>query len=295
MHRVLNSTKGDLVDRFTQRWVQLTGELVSLREQNWLRGPVGASHGIGFDYFEESLRQNLLSRVSSDSSDGLLLDLSELESRDFRISEIHPAVRDFYEHTAEYTLDAWSEWNACFRPFGWLLALIFSRRLEQLNVPLRGLDSSHGMESKILKIEDNDGQRSVAWVRRLVRTGRVLYVGNYSTTSVPNHGSPCVKVVFPLPNGNAMVIMKVESHSDGSMSVISSGKQFGDPGFYFTVHSDCSGVRARYVRTMREQIRVYPAEAGVVRADHTLWIYGVNFLNLHYRMTRKPAAKGNGL
>ena len=30
--------------------------------------------------------------------------------------------------------------------------------------------------------------------------------------------SPCVKVVFPLRNGNAVVLLKVEAHADGSLS-----------------------------------------------------------------------------
>jgi len=40
-----------------------------------------------------------------------------------------------------------------------------------------------------------------------------------------------------LPNGNAIVIMKPESHPDGSFSLTSTGEGFGDPGFYFVVHA----------------------------------------------------------
>jgi hypothetical protein len=43
-------------------------------------------------------------------------------------------------------------------------------------------------------------------------------------------------------------------------------------------------VRARYVKSLEEEIRVYAAEAGTVRADHTLWLWGIKFLRLHYRM-----------
>jgi len=38
---------------------------------------------------------------------------------------------------------------------------------------------------------------------------------------------------------------------------------------------------------MKEQIRVYPAETGIVRTDHTLWIWGIEFLRLHYRMFKQ--------
>jgi hypothetical protein len=98
-----------------------------------------------------------------------------------------------------------------------------------------------------------------------------------------------VKVVFPLPNGNAIVIMRPQVHADGSLSVISKGRGFGDAGFYFTVHGD-DRVKARYVRAMREQIHVYTTADGV-RADHVLWFCGVRFLQLHYRL-RDRASSG---
>ena len=44
-----------------------------------------------------------------------------------------------------------------------------------------------------------------------------------------------MKVVFPLPNGSAVVIMRPESNPDGSFTVRSAGGRFGDPGFYFFV------------------------------------------------------------
>jgi hypothetical protein len=53
---------------------------------------------------------------------------------------------DFFEGYAKLTgrIDCWSEWSSIFRPFGRLLAIVFSRRLQQLNVPLTGLDTSLG-------------------------------------------------------------------------------------------------------------------------------------------------------
>ena len=131
-----------------------------------------------------------------------------------------------------------------------------------------------------------------AWVRQLLSTRNVLYAGSYSLCSVPAFSGRCVKVVFPLPNGNATVIMYPESHSDSSFSLTSSGKGFGAPGFYFTVHGE-KGVWARYVRSMRESIRVYPSGAGEVRADHTLRLCGATFLRLHYRLRHSLQDKTN--
>jgi hypothetical protein len=89
---------------------------------------------------------------------------------------------------------------------------------------------------------------------------------------------------FPLPNGNAIVIMKPEAHRDGSFSVTSSGKEFGDPGFYFVVHDRDGFAWARYLRSLQETIRVYDGEQDTVRADHVLNIWGTQFLRLHYRL-----------
>lgn len=79
-----------------------------------------------------------------------------------------------------------------------------------------------------------------------------------------------MKVAFPSPNGNAIVILKPESHPDGSFSLTSSGSRFGDPGFYFVVHSRDGIAWARYVKGMQEKITVYSAELGTTRADHML-------------------------
>jgi hypothetical protein len=83
-----------------------------------------------------------------------------------------------------------------------------------------------------------------------------------------------------------------ESHSDGSFSLTSSGKGFGAPGLYFTVHG-AKDVWARYVQRMRETIRVYPSSVDEVRADHTLMLRGAIFLRLHYRLCRRLEAKSH--
>ena len=57
-------------------------------------------------------------------------------------------------------------------------------------------------------------------------------------------------------------------------------------GFYFVVHAGSGMIWARYVRSLKEEIHVYAAESGTVRANHTLWMWGMKFLRLHYRMRR---------
>ena len=161
-----------------------------------------------------------------------------------------------------------------------------------MNVPLSNLDTSQGMTSSVLNLVDpTTGKiRYTAWVRQLRRSKNVLYAGSYSLCMLPGVSGACVKVVFPLPNGNATVIMYPQSSSDGSFSVTSSGLSFGEPGFYFIVSTD-KGLWAKYVRAMRESIKVYPSDSASVRADHVLRIWGATFLRLHYKLSRVRTGK----
>lgn len=278
----LGTKRGYLSDWLTQQWVRATGRRVELAELSWLSGPTGATHGIGPQFFDDYATRAGLEILSGDAPRGLVQDLTAVLGG----ARIHSAVAAFYERTSEYHMDCWSEWSTVFRPFGRLLALIFSRRLEQLNMPLAGLDTHRGISSRVLVMRTPQGDLQTGWVRQLLASKRTLYAGSYSTCWVPGYAGPCIKVCFPLPNGRAIVIMRPQVHPDGSLTVISDGGGFGDPGFYFVVEDE-GAAWVRYVRTMKESIHVYVAETDTVRADHTLRIWGRVFLRLHYRLATK--------
>ncbi len=287
----LDERRGHLVDWATQRWVQLTGRRISLADHQWLDGPAAEPTGVGPEFFETYARARGLALVRGKPA-GLLRDFTCLAGPRFEARSISPAVAEFYERTSEFDVDAWAQWCGLFRPFGWLLAVLFSRRLQQLNVPLSGLDTSRGMSSDVLPVVGtSDHVMFTAWVRTLRGSGRVIYAGAYSTCEVPGFAGRCVRVVFPLPNGNAVVIMRPVANADGSLSLISAGDGFGSPGFYFTVRVEDRVVWARYVKSLRESIRVYQDTDGV-RADHRLTIWGATFLRIHYRLQRQPIARG---
>jgi hypothetical protein len=284
----LDERRGHAVDWTTQRWVQLTGRRVDLRQETWLGGPIGKPSGIGPTVFEDLAREQQLALVQDGPHRGLLPSLDVLDSPQFDPARVNHAVRAFYERTSEYSVDAWSQWCGAFRPFGGIVASLFSRRLQQLNVPLSGLDTSRGMTSEVMAMIHPATQVRLyaTWVRQLLGTGHVIYAGAYSACAVPGYDGQCVKVVFPLPNGNAIVVMKPVAHPDGSLSLVSAGGGFGEPGFYFTVQRQGDEVWARYLRALRETIHVYAADDGSVRADHVLRLWGATFLRLHYRLTR---------
>ena len=289
----LGTKRGHLTDWITQLWVKLTGKSIDIERYPWLKGPTGKTRGIGPDFFHQLAQEQ---NLSIEQGKGLLADFNQLASERCHPEKVSPLVKHFYENTGCYELEAWSEWSGFFKPFGWVLAKVFSRRLQQLNVPLSSLDTSGGITSDVIRISDpRTGEiRYTAWVRQLVGNESVVYAGSYSLCALPGVPGMCVKVVFPLPNGNAIVIMRAESLSDGSFSITSSGRRLGEPGFYFTV---CAEGRfwVRYVRAMRESIRVYPSGTADVRADHILRLWEMIFLRLHYKLTCVTPKKTNQL
>jgi hypothetical protein len=284
----LGMRRGALSDWLTQQWVKVTGRRVPAPLPEWLHGPVGKTSGVGRHFFNDLAAEEGLEVRRNGPTRGLLA-LERLRGPNFDPDRVSPTVRAFYERTSDFEMESWSEWCGFFKPFGRLLAIVFSRRLQQLNVPLDPLDTSGGTTTEVVQLVGATGEvKLTAWIRELPRTGNVLYAGSYLTCMVPNYGGPCVHVVFPLPTGNALVILRPEVHEDGSMTVTSSGRRFGDPGFYFTVHCSDERVWARYVRAMRESIHVYESgEPGEVRGDHVLRFFGFVFLRLHYRLRQR--------
>lgn len=290
----LGQRRGHAVDWITQRWVQVTGRRVGVDEAPWLSGPCGSVHGIGADFFEQWGQTRGLTVLAPRPDAGLVPGLTALRGSGFDPEAVHPSIDAFYSHTAAFDLQITSRWSGPFRLVGWLIAKIFARRLAQLNMPLSDRELEGGVSSRIVRLADAEGNvLHTAWVRTSVQTGLPVFVGQYGTATIPGHDGPCIKVVFPLPNGNAIIVLRPRVDPDGGLSLLSDGRRFGDPGFYFTVQAEPGQVWARYVRTMKEklELRVDDGAAGsVVRARHRFGVFGLPFLELRYRITPKAEA-----
>jgi len=127
--------------------------------------------------------------------------------------------------------------------------------------------------------------RHTVWFRVLKATGQVIYSGVYGTCRIPD-GRTCVKVVFPLPRGNATVIMAISVGERGDLDLVSSGEGFGSPGFYFLLRDKRGRHFSQYIRSFRERIHVYVDDEDVLRTDHTLTLWKRRVLQLHYKITR---------
>jgi hypothetical protein len=282
MNPWLGARRGYLTDWTTQRWVQATGRLVDLDREPWLHGPSAPPEGVGESYFARLAEEQGMT-LSEDPDGGLLPDFGALRGPGFDPAAVHPAVVDFYERTARYRLNLWSEWSAGFRPFGRLVDVIFARRLRQLQLPQGPLDTSRGITSSLLRL-DGGGETLTAWLRRRVPTGDVIYAGFYSVARAPLASGPCVKVVFPLPNGSASVFLAPRARPDGSVELLSEGREFGDPGFYFVVVRDGRTAWVRHLPAFTERIHVYADEHDELHTDHVMRLWGRPVLRLHYAM-----------
>ncbi len=283
---------GHLQDWITQVWVKITGRKFDPTKDKWLVAPIGNSEIIKDQFIKELAEEESLEIQENLPNAGLLESFNELDLSGYEKQMLNKKIIDFYENTANYTFEVWSEWRGLFRPFGWLLSVIFSKRLQQLNLPLSSLDSSRGIKSNIIKLVDpkTKSAKWTIWYRILKRTNDVIYSGVYTTCIIPNAPGKFLKVVFPLPNGNASVIMRKEVLPNGSLKLSSDGKKYGDNGFYFTLTNRKGKYWVKYVKAMHEWITVYEDEENTLRADHDLHFYGLAFLNLHYKMSKKHSS-----
>lgn len=275
---------GTWLDWITQQWVKTTGRKVG--SEAWLAGPAGSGY-IGDRWLDQYLTITR-GQVHDVTDPGLITDMSLLDGGGFSAGMLHPAVVDFYEHTSRWRLEVWSRWSPWFRPIGGLLAALFSRRLQQLNLPLDPLDVAMGMTSDVTPVLGPDGSHlGTAWQRTLRSNGNAVFGGFYGIAELPKEPGPVVRVVFPLPNGSITVFLRAENAPGGALHLVSSGRDWGEVGAYLIVDH---GVRkwARRV-PLPERFDVYVDDEGVLRADHRLDFWNWPVLRMHYRLERLPS------
>jgi hypothetical protein len=281
--------------------IRLFGRRVQPAEVPWLVGPLGGPT-IGDRPYEETAKAEDLTVERNARDGGLIPHFDVLASAAFDPGRVHAKIRDFYERTHAYRLDTWATTYFPARLALWALVTTISRRVEQLNFPLDGLETARGMTSEIVLLRRRDGMlRYTGWFRRLQSSGRVLYTGFYMTERVPLHEGSCVKVVFPMPDGNATVILRPENDVDGGFRLTSvrgvhretgardGQRGFGDAGFY-RLQRTGSALRVWRIQSLHETFRLYVDAEQCVHCEHEVRFLGLRVLMLHYRMALTGAA-----
>ena len=271
--------------------IRVFGRVVRLSDAPWLAGPIGSDY-IGDKPYEEVAERERLELIRRASSGGLVPDFTVFNGPAFKLAQLREEVRHFYEHTCAYRMDVWSETSFPGNIGLWLLVTTISRKVDQLNFPLSALATAKGIDSEIVHLKSADGRvRYAGWYRRLVESGRTIYTGFYMTEQVPLCHTVCVKVVFPMPNGNATVILRPSVEADGSLRLSSKGARFGDAGFYRMQRVDADRVRVWRIASLHEDFRVYLDDDRVLRCDHSVRFLGLPILHLHYRIEQKRRAE----
>ncbi len=297
------------LDRATRTFWRTVGRPVDLGgAERWLDAPVHDGATIG-DHWLEAEAARLGGTLVEDPAAGLIPDLAALDGPAFRARDLAPEVRDFYEHTAGWRMEVWTQWNTLFQPGGELVSRYFGRRVHQLALPTQPLDVAHGMDSRVVAILDPFGQQQAAgWLRTLRSSGGYVYSGCYSSRTLPGSRQPSVHVAFPLEAGNVQVFLRPAVLPGGGLELRSPAGGFGQDGAYVLVGDggragsgpqdsardstqDAARVGRPYAARVpiHEHFRVYVDDEGVLRTDHLLQLWSATVLRLHYKLTPTSA------
>ncbi|MFN9998408.1 MAG: hypothetical protein ACK52X_02165 [bacterium] len=274
-------------DWFTQQWVILWGRKINPNEYLWLIGPFGELNGIGEDFIFQLASKENLSVIRNTTSKGLLQSISNLNLTEIDINILSLKVIDFYEKTADYDLKFNVYWNPFFKVFGYLVNRLFSQRINQLNIPTENIKESENILSEIIELISNENQKLkyTIWLRKFKSTGKVIYSGIYTTCVLPS-SKTCIKAIFPLPKGNATVILKPSVGDKNELILDSSGVKFGDAGFYFLLNDIKGNYWSQYVKPFTEKLIVSEENENLI-AKQTIKLWNIKVVNFEYRLLKK--------
>lgn len=270
-------------DWFTQQWVIFTGRKINPIKETWLVGPFGELNGIGEEFINELADKENLSIQRNLKSQGLLTSINQLDLTDEELKNLSQKVIDFYEKTSNYELEFKVKWNPFFKPFGFIINRLFSRRINQLNIPLQN-NNQEKLSSEIIKLIDKNTNkvRYTIWLRKIEKTGQVIYSGIYGTCKLASNKT-CIKAIFPLPKGNATVIMRPSVGKDNELILDSSGKKFGDMGFYFLLNDSKNNYWAKFVSLFTDKLVISENEENLI-ATQTLKLWNLKVSEFSYNI-----------
>ena len=290
-----SATVGLLLQLCIEWLVRLAGRRVQRKDAPWLNCVLGKPGVIGTGVYQKIAEDQALD-LSMPSDAGLIPDFGVLRGPSFDPVAIDPRIQHFYEHTALYHLEVWSEVYFAGKFVLWLLVEFISQWMDQLNFPISSMEVAKGMTSEIVQLRERESGKLMhtGWLRRFRANGKVIYAGLYSDARLPGEESPCVKVTFPC-YGSSSVYLRPCGYPDGSFGLVSTGGAFGKSGFYRIVEAGSDAWKVRCFTTLHEIFHVYVDEEGMLRTDHEIRFVGLTILRLHYKMTLAPKTGRPGL
>lgn len=278
--------KQSFQDWITQQWVILFGQKIDKLEHKWLLGPFGELNGIGVKFIKQLANKENLVIDNQKNGKGLIQSINQLNLSEKELEVLSKNIIDFYQSTSDYKLKLKVKWNPFFKIFGLLLRVIFSKRIQQLNVPITSIENSETLKSEIIHLKDkntNEVKRTI-WLRAYQTTGQVVYSGVYETCVIPS-GKTCIKAIFPLPNGSATVILTPKVGKNGELILESAGNRIGDSGFYFLLKDSKGQLWSKYIKSFKDKL-VVRSENENITASQTLTLWNLRVLKFEYKIKK---------
>jgi hypothetical protein len=271
---------------FRDAQVSLLAERVSAVDLPFVVPLPARSRYVGTGYVRElaAARGGIYAAEAQDT--GIVASLDALAGPEFDPGQVHPLVREFYEHTTRFALDIVPVWRLWVRPGYLLYRTLVARPLGQASVPMNQREAVRGIRSRIDTIAGVDGTVSVrGWIRSFADNDEPILVGIYTTYRQDGRGY--VSVGFPVPDGSFTATLLPRAHPAGGLTLTSRCDD-DQAGHYLTyIDPDNDELTALAVHGFAEELDVF-VEDGVLAATHAFWVFGFPFLTLHYRIARKP-------
>ncbi|HEY4993483.1 MAG TPA: hypothetical protein VII33_15525 [Nakamurella sp.] len=272
---------------FRDAQVSLLAERVRAEDLPFVVPREARSRYVGTGYVRQLAEQLGGSYVADAPDAGIVASLDELAGPDLDPAAVDPRVREFYEHTTRFRLDIVPRWRLWVRPGYLLYRTVVARPLGQANVPMNQHETQRGIRSRIdtITLPDQDAVAVRGWIRSFSDTDEPIYVGIYTTYRHAGRGY--VSVGFPVPHGSFTATLLPRARPAGGL-VLTSRSDLDHPGHYLAYIDPTSReLTALAVHGFAEELDVY-LDGDELRAEHAFWVFGLPFLVLHYRMTRKP-------
>jgi hypothetical protein len=275
---------------FRDAQVRLLAEQVRAEDLPFVVPREARSTYVGTGYVRD-LAETLGGSYVADAPDiGIVASLDELAGPDFDPAQVDARVREFYEHTTRFRLDIVPRWRLWVRPGYLLYRTLVARPLGQANVPMNQRATQRGIRSRIdtITLPDEDKVAVRGWIRSFADTDEPIYVGIYTTYR--HHGRGYVSVGFPAPHASFTATLLPLARPGGGL-VLTSRSDLDQPGHYLAyIDPGTREFTALEVHGFAEQLDVY-IEDDDLRAQHAFWVFGLPFLVLDYRMSRKPVTR----
>lgn len=196
-------------------------------------------------------------------------------------SKVNNRIKDFYEYTSTYRLQASIHWARWFLPLAFIYKG-FSTLAEQINLPLS--KKRVEMTGEVLHVDEGVGGRQDvrAWVRKI--SGKLVFVALYSKHETV--GRTYMNIALPLPLTSMHGLLTCTATPDG-MELTSMPKNDATKiaGIYLAI-----GKQGYFRLPLSETFFVEEIGDKLV-ATHHMQIVGLHFLTIDYVIEKKEDDK----